>query len=105
MTSNMYPSNILGLMFRVLDSVMEFCNTIVQNLSNTPLEVFRANLEDSSLPEWLITALRATVDFLTTAPTAAFLRNMTMFDLVIGSGLAFILVFGMIKFFTDGIGL
>lgn len=101
MTSNMYPSNILGLMFRVLDSVMGFCNQLVQNLELTPLEAINAQLENSGLPGWLATEIRLAVQFLAEAPTAAFLRNMTVFDLIIGTGIAFILVFGMIKFFTS----
>lgn len=106
MTSNMYPDNVLGLMYRILDAVMSFCQAIVQNLASTPLEIMQRYLQSSNLPDWLRTALEWLVEALTAAnPLLSFTYNLTLFDLLLGSGVILILLIGIIKYFGDVIGL
>lgn len=96
MTNSIYPDNIIGIMFRILDGAMYIANLLVENLMRTPSEIINNWLENEGLPDWLVEFLDAVVKW--NSPLTA---NITLFDLLIGSALIIVLVFGTVKFFTN----
>lgn len=96
----MYPDNIIGIMFTLLESFMHICNQIVANFFKTPVAILTGWLDDSTLPEWLVDIIEKIV-----AWHNPVLNNITLFDLLVGSALILVLIGAVVKFATDIVGL
>lgn len=96
----MYPDNIIGIMFTLLESFMHICNQIVENFLKTPVEILTGWLDNSALPDWLVNIIQGVV-----AWHNPILNNVTLFDLLVGSALILVLFGAIFKFATDIVGL
>ena len=103
MDSSMYPDNIIGLMFKILDAAMSLANGLVENLMKTPSEILGDKLAGGNVPNWLRTVIEYVLEW--SSPLLAIIDNYSLFDILIGSALLIVLVIGVVKYFGDTIGL
>lgn len=90
------PDGILKTMFLILQGIATVALTIYKYLF-TDLEVILTNtLEGANVPSWIVNI----IDWLLDRPSA-WVYDLSLFELIFGFGLVIVLIFGIVKYFTD----
>lgn len=93
---NEMPPGVLKTMFQILSGIALVANTIWKYLFTDLSTILTNIIEEINLPQWLINM----VDWLLDTP-AAWIYQLSLFEILFGLGLVVVLIFGIVKFFTD----
>lgn len=88
---------VLRTLFKIFGGFVKICTNIVPMMDMTLRQIFTAFLEQIvEAPEWLVDF----IDFLLSSD-AAFVYNIALGELILGSILILVLAYGIVEFFTD----
>lgn len=90
------PNGIFKTMFLILQGITTVATAIYKYLFTDLGEILSNVLQSVNLPEWLIKIINWLLD-----TPAAWIYQLNLFELIFGLGLIIVLVFGIVKYFTD----
>lgn len=87
---------ILRTLLQLLNPFTKVCVRIVEYSGSTIRDILTGYLETTTAPEWLVNV----IDFIL-GTDAAWIYNITIGEIILGSFLIIVVCFGIVKFFTD----
>lgn len=91
-----FPDGPIKILFRILHGLGVVCTFIYDNLFLDIGKILENTLEAVNTPEWIIKI----VNWLLDQPFNWFYQ-LSIFEIIFGLGFIFILIYGIVKFFTD----
>lgn len=90
------PNGILKNLLNLVAKFYDTCTWIFDNFTRSLSSIILEYVEASDTPEWLVTILKGLL-----TSNAAWIYKFSVLDLILGTMLIFVLVYGVVKFFTD----